>query len=119
MSRRIPISIEWPPRWLQFLPDVATCRAAVRERFALAADVVMGLGVERWDFTKGIIERFHALEALLDKNPRRRGRICAAADCCAVPQHVAGLPNCCRSRPTARWSASTRNSAKAAGDPSF
>ena len=27
-----PISIEWPPRWLQFLPDVTTCRAAVRER---------------------------------------------------------------------------------------
>jgi trehalose 6-phosphate synthase len=71
-----PISIEWPPRWLQFLPDVATCRAAVREHFQLAADVVVGLGVERWDFTKGIIERFHALEALLDKNPRRRGRIC-------------------------------------------
>jgi trehalose-6-phosphate synthase len=71
-----PISIEWPPRWLQYLPDVAKCRAAVRERFQLAADVVVGLGVERWDFTKGIIERFHALEALLDKNPRRRGRIC-------------------------------------------
>ena len=25
-----PISIEWPPRWLQYLPDVAACRAAVR-----------------------------------------------------------------------------------------
>jgi trehalose 6-phosphate synthase len=70
-----PISIEWPPRWLKVLPDVPTCRAAVRERFQVANDVVIGLGVERWDFTKGIIERFHALEALLDKNPRHRGRI--------------------------------------------
>ncbi|MEA3149256.1 MAG: trehalose 6-phosphate synthase/phosphatase [Gammaproteobacteria bacterium] len=70
-----PISIEWPPRWLKFLPDVAGCRAAVRERYQVANDVVIGLGVERWDFTKGIIERFHALEALLDKNPRHRGRI--------------------------------------------
>jgi trehalose-6-phosphate synthase len=70
-----PISIEWPPRWLQYLPDVATCRAVVRERYRIGADVVIGLGVERWDFTKGIIERFHALEALLDKNPRHRGRI--------------------------------------------
>lgn len=70
-----PISIEWPPRWLKDLPDVATCRARVRERHQVGADVVLGLGVERWDFTKGIIERFHALEALLDKNPRRRGRI--------------------------------------------
>ena len=70
-----PISIEWPPRWLKFLPDVAACRAAVRERYHVGGDVVIGLGVERWDFTKGIIERFHALEALLDKNPRHRGRI--------------------------------------------
>ena len=70
-----PISIEWPPRWLQGLPDVAGCRAAVRARYQLSADLMVGLGVERWDFTKGIIERFHALEALLDKNPRHRGRI--------------------------------------------
>jgi trehalose 6-phosphate synthase/phosphatase len=70
-----PISIEWPPRWLQYLPDVAACRAAVRERYQIGAEVVIGLGVERWDFTKGIIERFQALEALLDKNPRHRGRI--------------------------------------------
>src|SRR6202167_5804729 len=70
-----PISIEWPPRWLAFLPDVATCRAAVRERHRIGPDVVIGLGVERWDFTKGILERFHALETLLEKNPRHRGRI--------------------------------------------
>jgi len=70
-----PISIEWPPRWLQKLPDAATCRAAVRERYQLRAEVIIGLGVERWDFTKGIIERFQALEALLDRNPRHRGRI--------------------------------------------
>ena len=71
-----PISIEWPPRWLQHLPDIATCRAAVRERYRIGADVTIGLGVERWDFTKGILERFQALEILLDKNPRHRGRIC-------------------------------------------
>src|SRR5580698_3928480 len=70
-----PISIEWPPRWLQLLPDVAGCRAAIRERYRIGPDVVIGLGVERWDFTKGIIERFHALEALLEKNPRHRGRL--------------------------------------------
>jgi trehalose-6-phosphate synthase len=71
-----PISIEWPPRWLQLLPDVAGCRAAIRQRYGIGTEVCIGLGVERWDFTKGIIERFHALEVLLDKNPRHRGRIC-------------------------------------------
>src|SRR5450631_1159180 len=71
-----PISIEWPPRWLQLLPDISACRAAVRERYRIPPEVRLGLGVERWDFTKGIIERFQALETLLDKNPRHRGRIC-------------------------------------------
>jgi len=70
-----PISIEWPPRWLRRLPDVAACRTTVRERYRIGADMTIGLGVERWDFTKGIIERFQALEALLDKNARHRGRI--------------------------------------------
>src|SRR5271156_2814383 len=71
-----PISIEWPPRWLALLPDVAACRAAIRQRHGIGPEVCIGLGVERWDFTKGIIERFHALELLLDKNPRHRGKIC-------------------------------------------
>jgi trehalose-6-phosphate synthase len=71
-----PISIEWPPRWLQLLPDIAGCRAAIRQRYQIGPEVCIGLGVERWDFTKGIIERFQALEVLLDKNPRHRGRIC-------------------------------------------
>ena len=71
-----PISIEWPPRWLGMLPDVPACRAAVRERHRIGADVVLGLGVERWDFTKGILERFQALETLLEQYPRHRGKIC-------------------------------------------
>jgi trehalose-6-phosphate synthase len=71
-----PISIEWPPRWLAQLPDIEACRAAVRQRHRIGNDVFVGLGVERWDFTKGIIERFQALETLLDNNPRHRGKIC-------------------------------------------
>jgi trehalose 6-phosphate synthase len=71
-----PISIEWPPRYLSQLPDVAACRAAVRERYRIGDGVVIGLGVERWDFTKGIIERFQALDALLERSPRHRGRLC-------------------------------------------
>src|ERR1700690_148143 len=32
-----PISIEWPPRWLGHLPDVAPCRAAGGEGYQIAA----------------------------------------------------------------------------------
>ena len=70
-----PISIEWPPRWLATLPDVKTSRESVRARHRIGSNVCLGLGVERWDFTKGIVERFFALEALLDRDSGARGRI--------------------------------------------
>jgi trehalose-6-phosphate synthase len=70
-----PISIEWPPRWLAGAADVKECRRSVRQRFGIRENVMLGLGVERWDFTKGVIERFHALELLLDQHPQLRGRV--------------------------------------------
>jgi trehalose 6-phosphate synthase len=70
-----PISIEWPPRWLARVAAQPAAVQAVRERYRIAPGVHIGLGVERWDFTKGIIERFHALETLFDKYPRWRGRL--------------------------------------------
>jgi trehalose 6-phosphate synthase len=70
-----PISIEWPPRWLATLPDVSASRESVRARHGIGSNVCLGLGVERWDFTKGIVERFLALEALLEKDRGTRGRI--------------------------------------------
>jgi trehalose-6-phosphate synthase len=70
-----PISIEWPPRWLASAADPHTAGLALRRRFDLAADVRIGLGLERWDFTKGILERFMALEVLFDSFPAWRGRL--------------------------------------------
>ncbi len=70
-----PISIEWPPRWLARTPEVAAARTAVRQRFRIGAQTRLGIGVERWDFTKGIVERFQALELLFDKHPGWRGRL--------------------------------------------
>jgi trehalose-6-phosphate synthase len=70
-----PISIEWPPRWLAKVASAAAAQQAVRARFGIAAGVKVGLGVERWDFTKGIVERIHALEALFEKHPRWRGKL--------------------------------------------
>ncbi|MEQ1516128.1 MAG: trehalose-6-phosphate synthase [Usitatibacteraceae bacterium] len=71
-----PISIEWPPHWLENVPSVAECRNHIRKRFNIGANVHIGVGIERWDFTKGILERFLAIEALLEKYPHYRERIC-------------------------------------------
>ncbi|MEO7402760.1 MAG: trehalose-6-phosphate synthase, partial [Burkholderiales bacterium] len=70
-----PISIEWPPRWLEHTPSVADCRKRVMAEFGLRSDVRITLGVERWDFTKGIVDRMLALERLLDTEPHWRGRV--------------------------------------------
>ena len=70
-----PISIEWPPRWLAHASPVREARAAVRRAHGLAEDIHLGLGVERWDFTKGIVERFQALELYFEQHPEQIGRM--------------------------------------------
>jgi trehalose 6-phosphate synthase len=70
-----PISIEWPPPQLEGLPSIAASRARIRRRHGIGPGVHLGVGVERWDFTKGIVERLHALEALLARRADLRGRI--------------------------------------------
>ena len=56
-----PISIEWPLS-LAAVPcrTLPPAGQAVHERYQIAPEVTIGLGVERWDFTKGILERFLA-----------------------------------------------------------
>ena len=71
-----PISIEWPPKALAGVPDVAASRARIRAEFGIGEQVKLGLGVERWDFTKGILERFLAIETLLERNPKLAGQVC-------------------------------------------
>jgi trehalose-6-phosphate synthase len=72
--RRYPISIEWPPAPLAVQLPVPECRKRVRERLGLAPDVKLGVGVDRLDYTKGIIERFLAIERLLEVEPRWVGQ---------------------------------------------
>ncbi|HEY1286916.1 MAG TPA: trehalose-6-phosphate synthase [Burkholderiales bacterium] len=72
--RRYPISIEWPPAALQLQAPVPECRKRVRERLGLAESVKLGVGVDRLDYTKGILERFMAIERLLELEPRWIGQ---------------------------------------------
>jgi trehalose 6-phosphate synthase len=74
LVRAYPISVEWPNRWAQQSPPVEVCRRAVREELGLAPDAVLGVGVDRLDYTKGIEERLRAVERLLERDPRWRGR---------------------------------------------
>ncbi|MBI1966308.1 MAG: trehalose-6-phosphate synthase [Betaproteobacteria bacterium] len=72
--RRYPISIEWPPAALADQPPVAECRQQVRRRLGVSPETHLGLGVDRLDYTKGILERFLAVERLLELEPRWIGK---------------------------------------------
>jgi trehalose 6-phosphate synthase len=72
--KRYPISIEWPPAAQLIRKPVAECRAAVRSRNSLPPDHFVGIGVDRLDYTKGIVERFLAVERLLEMQPSWIGK---------------------------------------------
>jgi trehalose-6-phosphate synthase len=47
----------------------------LREAFGLEASTILGLGVDRLDYTKGIPERLEALDRLFTRRPELRGRL--------------------------------------------
>jgi trehalose 6-phosphate synthase len=73
---RYPISIEWPPQALAGQPPVPACRTAIRKDLGLPPGVKLGVGVDRLDYTKGILERFAAIERLLELDAQWIGRLC-------------------------------------------
>jgi trehalose 6-phosphate synthase len=76
LVRPYPISIEWPVRWLSDLPDAENCRRTVFRELDLPRHALLGVGVDRLDYTKGIEERLRAVEQLLARYPEFRGRFC-------------------------------------------
>jgi trehalose 6-phosphate synthase len=72
--KRYPISVEWPPRKSLVATSIEDCRARVRERHGLPPDHPIGLGVDRLDYTKGLEERFNAVERLLELHPAWVGK---------------------------------------------
>jgi trehalose 6-phosphate synthase len=72
--RRYPISIEWPPSAAFTAKAVEACRREVRGRHQISEDHRIGFGVDRLDYTKGIVERFLAVERLLERRPEWVGR---------------------------------------------
>ena len=69
-----PISIQWPPEWAETQLSVHLCRAKIQRVERLPEDVLLAVGVDRMDYTKGILERFNAVERLLELHPQLLGR---------------------------------------------
>jgi trehalose 6-phosphate synthase len=74
LVRPYPISVEWPSRWGREVPSAPECRRLLFAELGLPADAQIGVGVDRLDYTKGIEERFLAVERMLERFPRFRGK---------------------------------------------
>lgn len=69
-----PISIEWPARWLTTQESIRTCRQQIRTLNNFPQNLKIGIGVDRLDYTKGILERFMAIDRFLELHPEWIGR---------------------------------------------
>jgi trehalose 6-phosphate synthase len=74
MVESYPISIQWPPPWQGTLPPVEQTRQELLTAMGLPGDHLLGIGVDRMDYTKGILERFNAVERMLELHPELAGR---------------------------------------------
>ncbi|MCE5299410.1 MAG: trehalose-6-phosphate synthase [Spirochaetia bacterium] len=69
-----PISIEDDNYGAKESARYASAGEKMKNEYGLQ-DKIIGIGVDRIDYTKGLVERMLAIEALLDKNPQYRGKL--------------------------------------------
>jgi trehalose 6-phosphate synthase len=74
LVRVYPASVEWPNQWVLQSPPVSACRTIVRRRFRLSPEAQLVVGVDRLEYTKGLPQKFLALERLLVSRPEFRGK---------------------------------------------
>jgi alpha,alpha-trehalose-phosphate synthase [UDP-forming] len=67
-----PISVELPEEAEDPAVNDAEERSELIAELGIEASL-LGVGVDRMDYTKGIIERFHAVESFLESYPRYQG----------------------------------------------
>jgi trehalose 6-phosphate synthase len=72
--KRYPISIAWPPDQSLVGKPLEECRSEIRQRHGLPQSHKIGVGVDRLDYTKGIEERFRAVERMLETHPEWIGK---------------------------------------------
>lgn len=74
LVRPFPISVQlWSEKHTASGEQLEAQIASLRHKFAIG-DVAIGVGVDRIDYTKGIAERFRAVERFFERNPQHRGK---------------------------------------------
>jgi trehalose 6-phosphate synthase len=74
LVRPFPISVAYP-HVFQDVPETASIPDRASVVRGLGANIrFLGIGVERMDYTKGVLERFRAIERFLEKYPAYQGQ---------------------------------------------
>jgi trehalose 6-phosphate synthase len=73
--RAYPVGVDWDAAAARTAAPAPACRERVCRELGLPSDVSLALGVDRLDYTKGIPQKFLAIERLLEDHPELRGRI--------------------------------------------
>jgi trehalose 6-phosphate synthase len=72
--RAYPVGVEWANQYVRATPAAKTCREGVCRDLQLPAGVRLGIGIDRLDYTKGIREKFLAIERMLEIHAEFRER---------------------------------------------
>jgi trehalose-6-phosphate synthase len=73
MVHHYPVGVDCAHEALRSAPSIAECREWVCRQLALPATIRIGVGVDRMDYTKGLNEKFLAIEHLLETKPELAG----------------------------------------------
>ncbi|MBS0197244.1 MAG: trehalose-6-phosphate synthase [Planctomycetes bacterium] len=74
LVRPFPISVQpWSEKHVASGDELAARSESLRHKFSLA-NVPIAVGVDRIDYTKGIAERFRAIERFFERCPQHRGQ---------------------------------------------
>lgn len=94
--RAYPVGVDCADEALQSVPRADVCREQVCRALTLPAGVRLGVGVDRMDYTKGINEKFLAIERLLESQPDLIGKFAfvqiaePSRDCIAAYRQARG-----------------------------
>jgi trehalose 6-phosphate synthase len=92
--RAYPVGVDCEHEALRSAPSIAACREWAGERLGLPRDTRLGVGVDRMDYTKGITDKFLAIERLLEQRPELIGKFAfvqiaePSRDCLAAYRHA-------------------------------
>ena len=70
-----PVGVDWDNPTVRSTPPAPVCRARVLRDLDIPDDACLGVGVDRLDYTKGLDEKFQAIERALELSPGLRGRL--------------------------------------------